>query len=52
MAIIGVEWCNSVVYSNGSVIVDQITAGTDQWKFIEFEGGHQSVGLYDIDHDS
>ena len=31
MAIIGVEWCDFVVYSNGCVIVDRILADLDYW---------------------
>ena len=31
MAILGVEWCDFVVYSNGCVIVDHILADLDYW---------------------
>ena len=31
MAILNVEWCNFVVFSNGSVIVDRILADHDYW---------------------
>ena len=31
MAILNVEWCDFVVYSNGSVIVDRILADYDYW---------------------
>ena len=31
MAIIGVEWCDFVVYSNGHVIADRIVADLDYW---------------------
>ena len=31
MAILGVEWCDFVVYSNGCVIVDRILADLDYW---------------------
>ena len=29
--LLGVEWCDFVVYSNGCVIVDQILANLDYW---------------------
>ena len=32
MAILNVEWCNFVVFSNDSVIVDCILADYDYWK--------------------
>ena len=31
MAIIGVEWCDFVFYSNGCAIIDQILANLDYW---------------------
>ena len=31
MAILNVEWCDFVVFSNGSVIVDRILADHDYW---------------------
>ena len=31
MATLNVEWCDFVVYSNGSVIVDRILADYDYW---------------------
>ena len=31
MAILNVEWCNFVVYSNGGVVVDRIQADFDYW---------------------
>ena len=31
MAVIGVEWCDFVVYSNGKVVVDCILADVDYW---------------------
>ena len=31
MAILEVEWCDFVVYSNGCVIVDRILADLDYW---------------------
>ena len=34
MAIIGVEWCDFVVYSNDSVIVDRIIADADYWNHL------------------
>lgn len=35
MAILGVEWCDFVVYSNGMVIVDRILADADYWENLE-----------------
>ena len=35
MAILGVEWCDFVVYSNGTVAVDRILADADYWKNLE-----------------
>ena len=31
MAVIGVEWCDFVVYSNGEVVVDRILADVEYW---------------------
>jgi len=31
MAVMGVEWCDFVVYSNGEVVVDHILADLDYW---------------------
>ena len=31
MAILNVEWCDFVVFSNGSVVVDRILADYDYW---------------------
>ena len=31
MAIMNIEWCDFVVYSNGEVIVDHIVADYDYW---------------------
>ena len=31
MAIIGVEWCDFIVYSNGQIVVDRIIADNDYW---------------------
>jgi len=31
MAILNVEWCDFVVYSNGAVVVDRILADLDYW---------------------
>ena len=35
MAILGVEWCDFVVYSNGVVVEDRILADADYWKNLE-----------------
>lgn len=35
MAILGVEWCDFVVYSNGMVVVDRILADADYWENLE-----------------
>ena len=35
MAILGVEWCDFIVYSNGVVVVDRILADADYWKNLE-----------------
>ena len=34
MAVIGVEWCDFVVYSNGEVVVDRILADVDYWDIL------------------
>ena len=31
MAVMNIEWCNFVVYSNGEVIVDRIVVDYDYW---------------------
>ena len=31
MAIIGVEWCDFIVYSNGQIVVDHIIGDNDYW---------------------
>ena len=35
MAILGVEWCDFVVYSNGMVVVDRILADAEYWENLE-----------------
>ena len=35
MAILGVEWCDFVVYSNDTVVVDRILADADYWENLE-----------------
>ena len=33
--ILGVKWCDFVVYSNGMVVVDRILADADYWENLE-----------------
>ena len=35
MAILGIEWCHCVVYSNSVVVEDRILADADYWKNLE-----------------
>ena len=35
LAILGVEWCDFVVYSNGTVVIDRILADADYWESLE-----------------
>ena len=35
LAVIGREWCDFVVYSNGEVVVDRILADLDYWSTLE-----------------
>ena len=34
MAVMGVDWCDFVVYSNGGVVVDRILADVEYWDIL------------------
>ena len=38
MAVIGVEWCDFVVYSNGEVVVDRILSDVEYWDILSDVG--------------